>query len=90
MKTEKDDQLWQQAKGRAEFKIHLITFVVIMSMLWMLWIFTGSIHRHPWPIYPTIGWGIGVVMNYLGVYKFSNAAEKEYEKLKKQEPNAAM
>ena len=90
MKTEKDDQLWQQAKARAGFRIHLMVYEVIIGILWMIWLFTGGLSRHPWPLYPTIGWGIGILFNYLGVYKFNNAAEKEYEKLKSEEPKAAM
>jgi hypothetical protein len=89
MKTEKDDQLWLQAKARAGFKIHLMVFAIIIGMLWMIWLFTGGLNRHPWPAYPTIGWGIGIVFNYLGVYKFNHAAEKEYEKLKSHETNMA-
>jgi hypothetical protein len=31
-----------------------------------------------------LGWGLGVLFNYIGVYRKENAlAEKEYERLKK-------
>ena len=82
MKEQKDEQLWQQAKARADFKVHLATYVIINGMLWATWYFTSGIHSHPWPIWPTFGWGIGVVLNYLSVYRFSNTIEKEYGKLK--------
>jgi uncharacterized protein (DUF608 family) len=37
----------------------------------------------PWPVWPMIGWGIAVFLNYRAVYKNTNSmAEKEYEKLK--------
>jgi 2TM domain len=52
-------------------------------MLWIIWLFTGDTHSYPWPIWPTMGWGVGVIFNYLAVYKFGNTAEKEYEKLKR-------
>ncbi|WP_276372246.1 2TM domain-containing protein [Chryseolinea sp. H1M3-3] len=84
MKEEKDPQLWQQAKARADFKIHLTVYLITMGVLWVVWFFTGGIHSHPWPIYPTAGWGIGVIFNYLGVFKFGDAAEREYERLKGQ------
>jgi len=83
MKEEKDDQLWQQAKARAEFKTHLTVYLIINALLWIIWLFTGGTQTYPWPIWPTIGWGIGIIFNYLGVYKFSNTVEKEYEKLKR-------
>jgi 2TM domain len=83
MKEEKDAELWQQAKARADFKTHLVTYIIINGMLWVIWLITGGIHSYPWPVWPTGGWGIGVVFNYLAVYKFGSTAEKEYEKLKK-------
>lgn len=82
MKEEKDDQLWQQAKARADFKTHLTTYIIINGMLWLIWLFTEGIGSHPWPLWPTLGWGIGVLFNYLSVYKFINTVEREYEKLK--------
>jgi hypothetical protein len=82
MKEEKDDQLWQQAKARVDFKTHLTTYIIINGMLWLIWVFTGGTGSHPWPIWPTLGWGIGVLFNYLSVYKFQNTVEREYEKLK--------
>ena len=83
MNEEKDDQLWQQAKARADFKTHLTTYIIINGMLWLIWLFTTGIHSHPWPIWPTLGWGIGLLFNYLAVYKFTNTVEREYEKLKR-------
>ena len=82
MKDEKDDQLWKEAKYRAGFKIHLLTYVIINGMLWILWYFTSGVNSYAWPIWPTVGWGIGVIFNYFGVYKFSHTAEHEYQKLK--------
>ncbi|MBX9781732.1 MAG: 2TM domain-containing protein [Chitinophagaceae bacterium] len=80
---EKDQQLWQQAKARADFKIHFSSYLIVNGMLWLIWFLTGGINSYPWPVWPTAGWGVGVVFNYLAVYRFGNAAEKEYKKLKK-------
>lgn len=82
MKEEKDAQIWEQAKARAGFKTHLSIFIFVIASLWIIWFFTGGINSHPWPIYPTFGWGIGIVSNYVSVYKFDNTAQKEYDKLK--------
>lgn len=81
MKEEKDIQLWQLAKSRASFKMHFIIYCIVMAMLWVVWLLSGP-NVHPWPIYPTVGWGIGIISNYFSAYKFSSTAEKEYEKLK--------
>jgi hypothetical protein len=87
MQTEKDPHLWEIAKKRASFKYNVATYVVVNIFLWAIWWFTGSRsygdHHLPWPVWPTFGWGIGLVFHYLGAYVFSreDGAEKEYEKL---------
>lgn len=75
MKEERDSELWQQAKARADFKIHLTTYLVINGMIWLTWLFTGAFTTLHFP-WPTVGWGIGVIFNYLGVYKFRNTVER--------------
>jgi hypothetical protein len=38
------------------------TYLAVMALLWLIWLFswvaTGS--AYPWPIWPMLGWGIGV------------------------------
>ncbi len=87
METENDRELWRIAKKRVGFKRHLATYIVINSFLWLLWYFTDRNEDQagvPWPIFPMLGWGIGVMFSFLGAYVFikHNAIEKEYEKLK--------
>ena len=82
----KDPELWELAKKRADFKSHFATYLVLTPFFWLVWLLTGSDtsdYGFPWPIWPTFGWGIGVVFHYLGVYVFHkyNMVEKEYEKL---------
>jgi 2TM domain len=81
---EKDAKLWQQAKARAEFKTHLSIYVIVNAMLWAIWFFTGGVHTHPWPIYPTCIWGVGIISNYFSAYRFGSLAEREYKKLQKE------
>jgi hypothetical protein len=82
MNEQKDPRLWKLAKARAEFKTHVTVYTIVMAVLWLIWLFTGGVNAYPWPIWPTMGWGIGVLFNYFGAFKFDNAAEREYEKLK--------
>ena len=38
---------------------------------------------YPWPIWSSLGWGIGLAFHFAGAYVFpkANSVEKEYEKL---------
>ncbi len=91
----KDPALWEIAQKRASFKRHLVTYLIINAFLWALWYFTG---RHsaievdgedlaainfPWPLWTTLGWGIGLAFHFSGAYVSPRAlsVEKEYEKL---------
>ncbi|MBI1782857.1 MAG: 2TM domain-containing protein [Sphingobacteriales bacterium] len=80
----KDEKMWNVAKARAGFKTHFTVYIVVMGILWLIWILSGGLNIHPWPIYPTLGWGIGVLFNYLAVYKFDHSVEEEYERLMKE------
>lgn len=73
------DTLTKRAKARVGFKIHFTVYVSVIGFLWVLWFMTGV--RHPWPIYPTLGWGIGVLFHYLVAYCFfDRMVEEEKQK----------
>ena len=35
------------------------TYLAVMALLWLIWLVTGA--GYPWPVWPMLGWGIGVV-----------------------------
>jgi hypothetical protein len=88
--ADRDPHLWQIAHRRASFKSHLVTYLLVNAMLWMIWYFSGSRSFNsdfPWPVWSTAGWGIGLVFHYLGAYvNTGNTIESEYQKLKNQKP----
>ena len=83
----KDPVMWEIAKRRASFKSHLGVYIVVNCFLWAIWFFTSNDgvpnSKYPWPIWSTLGWGIGLLFHFLGAYVHpkENSAEKEYEKL---------
>lgn len=85
--NKKDPILWELAKRRVGFKKHLATYIGMSAFFWILWFFTGWRYSHigtPWPVWPMMGWGIGLMFHFLSVYVFesSNNVENEYEKLR--------
>jgi hypothetical protein len=82
METQTDQQLRQLAHKRVDFRRHLTVYLIINSVLWLLWYITG--HRYPWPIWPMAGWGVGLVFHYLFDYRAAGlfSEEREFEKLK--------
>jgi hypothetical protein len=86
---QKDDILWRLAKKRAGFKWSLGSYVIVNAFLVAVWYFSSGIGSYFWPIWPMLGWGIGVALQYFHAYHESNifSAEEEYKKLKNQQDN---
>lgn len=84
MQTLTDTQLRELARKRVEFRTHLVVYCVVNAALWAIWYFTGG--NYPWPIWPLVGWGIGLFFHYMFEYRPSRlfSEEDEYRKLKKQ------
>ncbi len=85
-----NDPVWEQASGRAGFKKHLFTYLIICTFLWTIWLVSGnaksSDDHTPWPVWVMLWWGIALAFNFARVYLFNipAAIEEEYKKLKKQ------
>jgi len=60
------EEALQQLKKKAEFKMHLFTYVVINALIVGVWLMTGS--GFFWPIFPIVGWGIGLAFHAYDVY----------------------
>jgi hypothetical protein len=88
----RDPQLWSIAKKRAEFKSHFVAYLTVNTFLWLIWFITTPAEdragQTPWPIWPLMGWGIGLalhfVFTYIIKYDEKEAIQKEYEKLIKE------
>ena len=89
---QKDPKLWAIAKKRAGFKRDFVIYIVVNAFLWLIWLISGwnnndNYNDIPWPVWPTAGWGIAIILQYFDAYRYpkENTAEKEYEKLKQQQ-----
>ena len=38
---------------------HLAGYLAVIAVLWLIWALTGG--GHPWPIWPMLGWGLGLL-----------------------------
>jgi len=69
----KNDILWDIAKKRACFKKQLISYVFVISFLWMIWFMTSrqtdqSDSLLPWPTWIMFWWGIGLAYCFVNAY----------------------
>ncbi len=93
MEVIKDERLWRIAKKRAAFKRHLASYVIVNGFLWVLWYITGGYEVGfskgniftAWPIWSTLGWGIGLAFSYVDAYHQTSkedSVQREYDKLR--------
>lgn len=82
MSNVSDKELRLLAKKRVEFRAHLIVYCIVNGMLWIVWYLAGG--NYPWPIWPTAGWGVGLIFHFLFEYKPLGflSEEEEYNRLK--------
>ena len=85
--NEKEALIWKIAKDRVRFKKSLLVYVTMNCFFWLIWLFTKSGHDTfngiPWPIWSTLGWGIGIIMQYINAYhNKTHEMQKEVEKLR--------
>ncbi|MGI4737245.1 MAG: 2TM domain-containing protein [Janthinobacterium lividum] len=87
-----DQRLWQIAKARTKFQSHLFVYALVNGGLWLLWALLPGVHSHhselPWPIWTSLFWGIGLVLQGFAAYSSLNRGQRtqrEYERLLSQE-----
>lgn len=54
----------ERPKADPGWRMHLLAYVVTIAALWLVWFLTGA--GHAWPIYPMIGWGLGLLGHRTG------------------------
>jgi hypothetical protein len=61
------DQAIRSLKKKRDFKMHLLMYVAVNALLVVIWAVTNS-DGFFWPIFPILGWGIGVAANAWDAY----------------------
>ena len=64
---------------KREFLQHLTVYVVVNGALTLIWLFTtpGGFF---WPMFPLLGWGIGVIFHALDAYAPSSPSEERIQR----------
>ena len=76
------DQALRRLKQRRDFKAHAFIYVLVNAVVWAIWtvIAVSSHSWWPWPVFITLGWGIGLVMNAWDVYVRKPITEDELQR----------
>lgn len=69
------EQAVAQLKKKRDFRSHVFIYVAVNAMLVVIWAITGA--DFFWPIFPILGWGVGVAANAWDVYGRKPISEEE-------------
>jgi hypothetical protein len=69
------EQAIQRLKKKRDFKTHVLVYVAVNAFLVVIWAVTSA--GFFWPIFPILGWGIGVLANAWDVYGRKPISEEE-------------
>jgi uncharacterized ion transporter superfamily protein YfcC len=76
----------KRLKKRRDFGAHVLVYVLFNSFIVVIWAVTSH-GGFFWPVFPMVGWGIGVVMNGWDVWHSDDFSEdqitREVERLRK-------
>ncbi|HEY1285016.1 MAG TPA: 2TM domain-containing protein [Solirubrobacterales bacterium] len=74
-----DEALREQAitrlKKKRDFRGHVFIYVAVNALLVVIWAVTGA--GFFWPVFPILGWGVGVAANAYDVYGRHPISEEE-------------
>ena len=66
----------KRLKKRRDFYGHVLVYLLVNSFLVVIWWMTSP-DGFFWPVFPIVGWGIGVVMNAWDVYYSEDLDEEK-------------
>ena len=56
----------KRLEEKRDFRTHVVTYVVVNAFLVGIWAVTGG--DYFWPVWPILGWGIGLVLHAWSVF----------------------
>ena len=74
--TELRERAVKRLKKRRDFHGHVLVYLLVNAFLVVIWAVTSP-DGFFWPVFPIVGWGIGVVMNAWDVYFAEDITEEQ-------------
>jgi len=68
----------ERIEKKQEFHAHLLAYVLVNAMLVGIWAATGA--GFFWPVFPLLGWGIGIGFHAWDTYRVGEPSEVQIER----------
>ncbi len=66
----------KRLKAKRDLGAHLLAYVLVNAFLVVIWAMTVGPDGFFWPVFPILGWGIGVAFNVWDVYSPEPSEDK--------------
>jgi len=73
------DRAVKRLKKRRDFAGHVLVYVLVNAFLVVIWASTSN-DDFFWPIFPIVGWGIGLVMHAWETYRGEEFSETRIQR----------
>jgi len=72
------EQALRRVKKRRDLHTHAFAYVTVNVLVWGVWAIIGATSHSwfPWPLWLTLGWGIGLAFNAWDVYRQPMSEER--------------
>ncbi len=57
----------RRIRAKREFRVHFAVYLAVNALLVLIWAITGAAYF--WPVWPILGWGIGIAAHAASVYR---------------------
>lgn len=72
------DRALERIEKKQEFHAHLLSYVLVNAMLIGIWAVTGA--GFFWPVFPLLGWGIGIGFHAWDTYRLGEPSEQQIQR----------
>ncbi len=66
MTEEQRQRAVRRIRAKRGFRVHFAVYLAVNALLVLIWAMTSTTYF--WPVWPMLGWGIGVVAHAVSVY----------------------
>jgi len=77
----------RRIRAKHDFRFHLFAYLAVNEMLVVIWAVTGGwvtsaglITSFFWPIFPIVGWGVGIGFHWYAVYYVRPFSESDIQR----------
>jgi hypothetical protein len=76
--SERREAALARVKAKREFRNHVAVYLIVNAMLVVIWALSGQ--GYFWPVWPILGWGVGLAIHGWTVFFDRPVSEEEIRK----------